>query len=188
MTLIRVPAFVTPIPRLAPVIANSAGRRPSEPPTPCSDPHALHCAQDWGCPGQGADWRRLSDRARGCSGSILFGGDRVLMIATLKLVALSLVVATMNPSVAHARELPGKLRLTHEQYLAVQPIYDIGFTIIGAAEPLSVLILAALLAVAPGGAASFWLITAALAPVNKVWLRTEALSGSAQRFFGVGGL
>jgi hypothetical protein len=75
------------------------------------------------------------------------------MIATLKLVSLLLVVATMIPSVAHALELPGKLRLTHEQYLAVQPIYYPGFTIIGAAEPLSVLILAALLALAPGGAA-----------------------------------
>jgi hypothetical protein len=123
------------------------------------------------------------------------------MITTLKLVSLLLVVATVIPTVAHALELPGKLRLTHEQYLAVQPIYYPGFTIIGAAEPLSIIVLAALLALAPGGAASFWLIAAGLvasvvthvlywtltAPVNKVWLRNEALSGSAQRFFGAGG-
>lgn len=123
------------------------------------------------------------------------------MIATLKLVSLFLVVATVIPSVAHALELPGKLRLTREQYLAVQPIYYPGFTVIGAAEPLSILVLAALLALAPGAAASFWLIAAALAasvlthvlywiltaPVNKAWLRNEALSGSAQRLFGAGG-
>jgi hypothetical protein len=32
--------------------------------------------------------------------------------------------------------------------------------------------------------ALYWTL---VAPINKVWLRTEALSGSAQRFFGVGG-
>jgi hypothetical protein len=70
-----------------------------------------------------------------------------------------------------------------------------------AAVPLSVLVLGALLALAPGVAASVWLIAAALAasvlahvlywiltaPVNKVWFRNEALSGSAQRLFGAGG-
>jgi hypothetical protein len=61
------------------------------------------------------------------------------MITTLKLVSLLLVVATVIPSVAHALKLPGKLRLTHEQYLAVQPIYYPGFTVIGAAEPLPLL-------------------------------------------------
>jgi hypothetical protein len=122
------------------------------------------------------------------------------MITTLKLVSLFLVVATVIPSVAHALELPGKLRLTREQYLAVQPIYYPGFTVIGAAEPLSIVVLAALLALAPGRAASFWLIVAALAAsvlthvlywtltaaVNKVWLRNEVMSGSAQRLFGAG--
>ena len=63
----------------------------------------------------------------------------MLMTATLKLVALLLVVATMISSVAHALELPGKLRLTHEQYFAVQPSYYPGFTIIGAIEQLAAL-------------------------------------------------
>lgn len=123
------------------------------------------------------------------------------MIAMLRLACLFLVIATVIPSVAHALELPGKLRLAREQYLAVQPIYYPGFTAIGAAEPLSVLALAALLALTPRGTPIFWLIAAALsaaalthvfywtltAPVNKVWLRNEAVSGSAQRFFGAGG-
>jgi hypothetical protein len=122
-------------------------------------------------------------------------------ITTLKLVSLFLVVATVIPSAAHALEFPGKLRLTREQYLAVQPIYYPGFTIIGAAEPLSVFVLAALLALTPRGTLTFWLIAGAIlaavlthalywtltAPVNKVWLRRETLSGSASRFFGAGG-
>jgi hypothetical protein len=58
------------------------------------------------------------------------------MIVALKMASLLLVVATVIPSVAHALELPGKRRLTREQYLAVQPIYYPGFTIVGAAEPL----------------------------------------------------
>jgi hypothetical protein len=34
-----------------------------------------------------------------------------------------LAAVTMALSLAHALELPGKLRLGKEQYLAVQPIY-----------------------------------------------------------------
>jgi hypothetical protein len=122
------------------------------------------------------------------------------MIAALELMSLFLVVATVIPSVAHALELPGKLRLTREQYLAVQPIYYPGFTLIGAAEPLSILILAGLAVATPRGTISFWLIVGALsaavlthllywtvtAPVNKVWLNRETLSGGAQRFFRAG--
>jgi hypothetical protein len=123
------------------------------------------------------------------------------MMAILKLAALFLVVATVIPSVAHALEWPGKLRLTREQYFAVQPIYYPGFTMIGIAEPLAILTLAALLALTPRGTTTFWLIAAALAacvvthalywfltaPINKIWLRNEALSGGAHRFFGAPG-
>lgn len=123
------------------------------------------------------------------------------MITTLKLVSLFLVVATVIPSVAHALEWRGKLRLTREQYLAVQPIYYPGFTAIGAAEPLSILALAALLALTPGGTPTFWLTMGAMvaaifthvlywiltAPVNKVWLQGETLSSGARPFFEAGG-
>jgi hypothetical protein len=123
------------------------------------------------------------------------------MMVVLKLISLFLVVASVIPSVAHALEFPGKLRLTREQYLTVQRIYYPGFTVIGAAEPVSILALAVLLALTLNGTTVFWLIAAALAasvlahtlywmltaPVNKVWLRSEVLSGSARRFFGAGG-
>jgi hypothetical protein len=123
------------------------------------------------------------------------------MIVMLKLVCLFLAVATVVPSVAHVLELPGKLRLARAQYFAVQPIYYPGFTVAGAAEPLSILALAILLALTKRGTAAFWLIAAALlaallthglywaltAPVNKIWLRHVALSDGAQQFFGAGG-
>lgn len=121
--------------------------------------------------------------------------DFVLKISTLILVA---VVAAL--SLAHALELPGKMRLGREQYLAVQAIYYPGFTFAGFCEPLSVIALAVLLAVTAGGTAQFWLIAGALAaavlvnivywvltaPVNKVWMREEKLPASARKFFGSG--
>jgi hypothetical protein len=102
-------------------------------------------------------------------------------------------------SLAHALEWPGKMRLTREQYLAVQPIYYPGFTYAGICEPVAVVALIALLIFTPSG--TFWLIAAALAamltvnaiywlltaPVNKVWMRDQKLSGGAQKFFGSGG-
>ena len=120
------------------------------------------------------------------------------MLLALKLVSIFLVVATVIPSAAHALEFPGKLRLTREQYLAVQPIYYPGFTAIGVAEPLSILVLAAVLVLTRAQTTTFWLVAASLlaavithtlywfltAPVNKIWLGSEKLSGSAQRFFG----
>lgn len=123
------------------------------------------------------------------------------MTVTLKLVSLFLVVLTVTTSVAHALELPGKMRLSREQYLAVQPIYFPGFTIAGGAEPLSIVALIALLALTQRATLAFWLIASALvaaslthllywfltAPVNKVWLRNETLPETAQRFFGTDG-
>jgi hypothetical protein len=93
------------------------------------------------------------------------------------------------------------MRLSREQYLVVQPIYYPGFTIAGGAEPLSIVALAALLALTKRATLTFWLIAGALfaellthllywvltAPVKRMWLRQENLSGGAQRFFGTGG-
>jgi hypothetical protein len=123
------------------------------------------------------------------------------MMVVLKLVCLFLVVSTVIPSAAHVLELPGKMRLSREQYLAVQPIYYPGFTVIGVAEPLSIIALAVLLALSPRATSTFWLIAGATlasmlthllywiltAPVNRAWLEDERLSGSAQRFFGARG-
>jgi len=49
----------------------------------------------------------------------------------MQVITLLLLALAMVPAVAHALELPGKKRLTKETYLAVQPIYYPGFTIIG---------------------------------------------------------
>jgi hypothetical protein len=49
---------------------------------------------------------------------------RVLMVFTLLLVAIATTL-----SLAHALELPGKMRLKEATYKAVQTIYYPGFTI-----------------------------------------------------------
>jgi hypothetical protein len=46
----------------------------------------------------------------------------------------------MALTLAHALELPGKMRLTKEIYFAMQPIYYPGFTIGGFAEPASLIL------------------------------------------------
>jgi hypothetical protein len=58
----------------------------------------------------------------------------VLQVATVVLAALAMV-----PAVAHALELPGKMRLSKDAYFAVQRIYYPGFTIAGIAEPASII-------------------------------------------------
>lgn len=119
------------------------------------------------------------------------------MITALQIAALLLLTVVMALSLAHALEYPGKLRLDREHYVAVQTIYYPGFSYAGAAEPVVVIVLVALLPMMPAGSARFWLIAAALgaaalthvlywwrtAPVNKVWLRNEELSPAAESFF-----
>ena len=67
------------------------------------------------------------------------------MLRLLQIVALMLVAVAMALSLAHALELPGKMRLGKDAYLSVQTIYYPGFTIGGIAEPLGILVLIALL-------------------------------------------
>jgi hypothetical protein len=120
------------------------------------------------------------------------------MVAALQfLCAMSSAVA-MSLALAHALELPGKLRLGREEYLAVQTIYYPGFTIGGAAEPLTIIALAALLFTLPEGSRIRWLIAAAfiaavatqilfwavVQPVNRVWLKSIPLDPAGKRFFG----
>lgn len=108
-----------------------------------------------------------------------------------------LVVLAMVPAVAHALELPGKLRLAKDAYFAVQPIYYPGFTIAGAAEPLAIISTAVLAIMTPRPGADFWLTLAALAaliamhavywlvthPVNNFWLQRERLGRAGAGFF-----
>src|SRR5947209_2313441 len=115
----------------------------------------------------------------------------------IQLVVLLLVVVSMSMSLAHALELPGKVRLDKETYIAVQAIYYPGFTIAGAAEPLSIvasfvllfmerkktlafsLTLIAIVALIAMHAI-FWLITQ---PVNKFWLKSQKLAPLGAKFF-----
>lgn len=119
----------------------------------------------------------------------------------LELATLFLVVLVVVPSLAHALEMPGKMRLKREQYLAVQPIYYPGFTFTGAAEPLSVIALALLAYFRPAESAPFMLIIVALFammcvnavywtithPVNSFWLKETELAGAGKSFFDAGG-
>jgi hypothetical protein len=122
------------------------------------------------------------------------------MLQSLEVVAVLVVAIVMALSLAHALELPGKLRLSKEEYLTVQPIYYPGFTFAGIAEPLSVIVLIALLFGIPGGSV-FWLVFAALIalaavnaifwvvvqPVNRFWLRNAELGRAGAAFFKTGG-
>ncbi len=122
-----------------------------------------------------------------------------MAVLILQMVATITVAIVMGLSLAHALELPGKLRLTREQYLAVQTIYYPGFTLGGAAEPISVLLLMVLaFFIRIQHAQQFWLVIAALVgivaaqlvfwtmtqPVNRYWLQQTQTSAAARRFFG----
>jgi hypothetical protein len=79
------------------------------------------------------------------------------MFRTLQVVSIVLVAVAMAQALAHALELPGKMRLGKDTYLAVQQIYYPGFSIGGAAEPLAIIALIVLLAMTPyGGPRSWW--------------------------------
>ena len=108
-----------------------------------------------------------------------------------------LAAVAMALALAHALELPGKLRLTRDEYLVVQPIYYPGFTIGGVAEPLGLLSTAMLLVLTPVGSRPFWLGVVALLgligmqavywivthPVNRFWLCDEVLGTAGTEFF-----
>lgn len=122
------------------------------------------------------------------------------MFEVLQIVTLILVAIAMAQSLAHALEMPGKLRLSKEHYLAVQPIYYPGFTIGGASEPIGVIALLLLVFSTPAGTAIFWLTLGALAslllshavywvfthPVNNFWLKDAELKGFGAGFFAFG--
>jgi hypothetical protein len=123
------------------------------------------------------------------------------MFEFLQVLCLVLIAVGMGLSLAHALELPGKLRLPRETYFAVQTIYYPGFTIGGAfGEFGAILATLALLIVIPFGDATFWLTLAALVslllmhavfwlvnqPVNKIWLEQQKLGAAGTAFFAAG--
>jgi hypothetical protein len=108
-----------------------------------------------------------------------------MMLCILQILTVLVVAVAMALSLAHALELPGKMRLTKEAYYAMQPIYYPGFTIGGFGEPSDFVLTIILLFVTPFGSAAFWLTLAALVgligmqavywifthPVNRFWLQ-----------------
>jgi hypothetical protein len=71
------------------------------------------------------------------------------MLTAVQIVTVILVALAMVPALAHALELPGKMRLTQEVYVAVQRIYYPGFTIAGISEPAGFLATIVLLFLTP---------------------------------------
>ena len=95
---------------------------------------------------------------------------RGMMLRILQIAATMAVVVVMALSLAHALELPGKRRLSRDQYLTVQAIYYPGFTLGGIAEPLAIVLLAALMYLTWAQALPFYLESGAVAAVLAVQL------------------
>jgi hypothetical protein len=123
------------------------------------------------------------------------------MVSFLKVLCVVLVAVGMALSLAHALELPGKLKLNNDAYLSVQSIYYPGFTIGGIfGEPGAILATLALLFITPFPSAAFWLVSVAFVsllvmhgvfwvfvqPVNKVWIKEQRLQGASAAFFAMG--
>ncbi|MGH8176430.1 MAG: DUF1772 domain-containing protein [Steroidobacter sp.] len=120
------------------------------------------------------------------------------MLMILQLITLFLIAVTMACTVGHALELPGKMRLTKDAYLTVQPIYYPGFAIAGFAEIGALPMTFALLFFTPRETTAFtltlWSLVALLTvqivfwivtqPVNKFWLANQGLQGASATFFG----
>jgi hypothetical protein len=122
------------------------------------------------------------------------------MLDLVQVLTILFVAVAMALALAHALELPGKMRLSKDTYYAMQPIYYPGFTIGGFAEPVGLILTIILLFLTPLGTADFWLTLAALLglismqatywlfthPVNKFWLQGHKLSGLGSGFFSFG--
>jgi Domain of unknown function (DUF1772) len=122
------------------------------------------------------------------------------MFIVLEIAAVIVVSIAMALTLAHVLELPGKLRLSKEHYLAMQPIYYPGFTYAGAAEPAGLLLILLLLFLMPAGTMKFYLTLAAFFallvmhaaywllthPVNNFWLKDFELKGAGALFFSIG--
>lgn len=119
------------------------------------------------------------------------------MFPVLQILTIMVVAVAMALALAHLLELPGKMRLSKEDYMTVQRIYYPGFTIGGVAEPIGTLLLLLLLFLTPANVIAFWLFAAAFAamaamhavfwlliqPVNNFWLKDAGLKGLGAGFF-----
>ncbi len=119
------------------------------------------------------------------------------MFDVVQVVTVILVALAMVPALAHALELPGKMRLTQEAYVATQSIYYPGFTIAGISEPLGTISTIILLALTVSGSSDFWLTLVAMSgligmqsvywllthPLNRFWVQGKQLSRVGSGFF-----
>jgi Domain of unknown function (DUF1772) len=122
------------------------------------------------------------------------------MFLMLQIATVFLAAVAMSLALAHALELPGKMRLDKETYIAVQAIYYPGFTYGGFGEGLGILATLVLLIMTPTGQPAFWWTLTALVtllamqvvywmithPVNKFWLKDTRLKGFGAGFFSLG--
>jgi hypothetical protein len=121
------------------------------------------------------------------------------MLDILQILAVILTGLAVVPALAHALELPGKMRLEQDTYFAVQTIYYPGFTVAGIAEPLGLITTLAALLLTPPASARFWLTLVALMgligmqavywlvthPVNRLWLERKRLGRMGSGFFSL---
>jgi hypothetical protein len=121
------------------------------------------------------------------------------MLLTLQVATVLLVAVAMSLALAHALELPGKMRLDKETYMAVQTIYYPGFTFGGFGEGVGMLATLVLLLMTPTSRPAFWWTFTGFAalvgmqtaywaithPVNKFWLKDTRLKGIGGGFFSL---
>jgi hypothetical protein len=124
------------------------------------------------------------------------------MLPVLHVLTLVLVAVGVSLTLAHALEMPGKMRLGKEDYVAVQSIYYPGFTI-GAffGEFGAIIITLVLLIFTPAETfahvltfialmalllmhALYWILTHA---VNKFWVADQKLGKAGAAFFNPSG-
>jgi len=123
------------------------------------------------------------------------------MFQILQILTTVLVAVAMAPALAHAMEYPGKMRLSRDAYLTVQPIYYPGFTVAGgAAETGGLIASIVLLIFTPRGTVGFWLTGAAVLgmvgmqivfwiytqPANRFWLQSVKAGKLGTGFFALG--
>jgi hypothetical protein len=123
------------------------------------------------------------------------------MFQAFQILTVLLVAVALASTLAHVMELPGKLRLSKESYLAVQSIYYPGFTIAGGIGEFGGIIATFVLTMfTPAGTTQFWLTLGALLallamhavywalthPVNNFWLKDVQLQGFSAGFFSFG--
>jgi hypothetical protein len=123
------------------------------------------------------------------------------MFLFLQVITVFLASITMSLALAHALELPGKVRLNREFYLATQTIYYPGFSIAGMSEGAVILAALILLLLTPTNSPAFpWTLAGLVGliavhavywvythPVNKFWVKDLELQGAGAAFFSFAG-